>query len=119
MENRQGAPGSTGQASNMDPKTIAIIAYLTLIGTIVALVINNDEKNEYASFHIKQGLGLGLSLIVLNFLLIVPIIGWIAYVVGLIFIGICWVIGLIGALKEEETLVPIVGEKYQEWFHGL
>ncbi|TDN95413.1 hypothetical protein DET49_1018 [Salegentibacter sp. 24] len=44
--------------STFDPKTIAIIAYLTVIGLVVAFVLNNDKRNEFASFHIKQSLGL-------------------------------------------------------------
>ena len=54
--------------STFDPKTIAIIAYLTVIGLVVAFVLNNEKKDEFAAFHIKQSLGLviislGLSLI--------------------------------------------------------
>ncbi|WP_235297440.1 DUF4870 domain-containing protein [Portibacter marinus] len=119
MENQQGAPGPTGQSSSMDPKTVGIIAYITLIGTIIALVINNNDKNSYASFHIRQALGLGLSLIVISFIAIIPILGWLIYALGGIFLFICWIIGLVAALNGEEKLVPIIGEKYQEWFSGL
>lgn len=119
MENQQGEPGPAGQSSSMDPKTIGIISYITLIGTIIALVINNNDKNPYASFHIRQALGLGLSLIVVSVIAIIPILGWIIYLIGGLFLFVCWIIGLIGALNGEEKLVPVLGEKYQEWFKGL
>lgn len=47
----------------MDPKTRGIVAYLTPIGWIVALVTNNP-KDELASFHIRQMLGLMLVSVV-------------------------------------------------------
>ncbi len=33
-------------------KTIAIIAYLTFIGTIIAYFMNSENRNQFASFHI-------------------------------------------------------------------
>ena len=38
-------------------KNTAIISYLTIIGTIIAIILNNDKKNDFASFHIRQALG--------------------------------------------------------------
>ena len=119
MENQENAPGPAPQSSGMDAKTIAIISYMTLIGTIIALVINNNDKQPYASFHIRQALGLGLSLIVVSFIAIIPVLGWIVYIVGGSLLFVLWIIGLIAALNGEEKLVPIMGEKYQEWFNGL
>ena len=39
-------------------KNIAVISYLTIFGTIIAYFLNGDKKNEFASFHIRQALGL-------------------------------------------------------------
>ena len=36
-------------------KTMAIIAYVTVIGTIIAYFMNKDKNNSFAEFHIKQG----------------------------------------------------------------
>lgn len=119
MENQEGAPGPTQQSSSMDPKTIAIISYITLIGTIIALVINMNDKKDFASFHIRQSLGLGLSLIVIGFIAIIPILGWIVYIVGMVVLFVLWIIGLMGALNGQEKVVPILGDKFQEWFKGL
>lgn len=33
-------------------KTIAIISYITVIGLIIALILNNDKKNLFAAYHI-------------------------------------------------------------------
>lgn len=108
------------QTSGMDPKTLGIIAYLTLIGTIIALVINNsNKKNEHASFHIRQALGLGLTGIVVGFVNIIPILGQIAWILGAIVLFIMWIIGILGAINGEQKLVPLLGDKYQEWLKGI
>jgi hypothetical protein len=40
-------------------KNTAIIAYLTIIGSVIAIFMNQEEnKSEFASFHIRQALGL-------------------------------------------------------------
>ena len=47
-------------------KTIAIISYIIIIGVLIAMSMNAEEKNKYASFHIRQGLGLTLTFISLG-----------------------------------------------------
>ena len=43
-------------------KNTAIVAYLTIIGSIIAIFMNQEEnKSEFSSFHIRQALGLFLS----------------------------------------------------------
>ena len=39
-------------------KTAAIIAYLTIFGTIVAYIMNRSKKNYFTSFHIRQMIGI-------------------------------------------------------------
>ncbi len=106
MDNsNQGAP--TG---GTDPKVIAIVSYITLIGWIVALILNNP-KSEFASFHIRQMLGL----IILSVLGIIPVLG----LIFSIFIFVLWVMGFIGAVQGQMRPVPLLGEKFQEWFKSL
>ncbi|MGB1450928.1 MAG: hypothetical protein ACPG7E_04370, partial [Marinirhabdus sp.] len=52
-------------------KTIAIISYITFIGLIIAFVMNNEKKNSFASFHIRQSLGLVALYIALWIVMIV------------------------------------------------
>lgn len=100
-------------------KSNAIIAYLTLIGFIIALVLNNEKKNSFTSFHIRQSLGLICTGFALGLINIVPIIGWIVGLLGTIVIIVFWVIGLIAAINGQEKHVPILGEHYQKWFSSL
>jgi uncharacterized membrane protein len=96
----------------MDGKTKAIIAHLTIIGWIVALVLNSSEKDDFASYYIRQLLGLSLLAIVLSF---IPVIGWIASIVVLVF----WILSLIGAAQGEKKETPVIGKYFQDWFKGL
>lgn len=93
-------------------KTMAIISYLTWIGLLIAFIMNNDKKNEFAKFHIRQSLLLTLAGIVVSF---IPILNFVLWVV----IFVLWVIGFMGAINGEKKKVPLLGEYAQEWFKGL
>ncbi len=38
-------------------KTAAITSYILGIGVFIAMSMNGEDKNSFASFHIRQGLG--------------------------------------------------------------
>lgn len=106
----------------MDEKTTGIVTYLTLIGWIIALV-TRKEKTEYTSFHIRQMLGLiviNIAISILGF-----IVGMAAPKVAMIFNIlyllplVLWIIGFIGAMNNEKKLVPVLGDKFQEWFKSF
>ena len=96
----------------MDGKTKAIVAHITYIGWIIALVINSGERDEIASFYIRQLLGIYLFSIVISFVPVINLLGWIA---ALVF----WILSLIGALNGEMKETPIVGKYFQDWFKGI
>jgi len=95
----------------MDGKTKAIVAHITLIGWIIALVLNSQEKDEYASFYIRQMLGL----LIISFLGFIPFLGIIFGIAGLVL----WIISLIGAASGEMKTLPVVGQYFQDWFKSL
>jgi uncharacterized membrane protein len=120
MENSEYKTETANTGSVVEPnKTIAILAYITLIGWIVVVVMNNEKKDDFASFHIRQMLGIGCTSLVLAALNVVPILGWTAYVLGMVFLLILWISGLINALTGKEKPVPLLGIKYQEWFKDV
>ncbi len=110
--------GTPAPASGADPKTVGIVAYITLIGWLVALVLNNP-KSEHGSFHIRQSLGIWLLFVVSGFVLIIPILGWIAGLAGYVLGFVMWIMGLISAANGERKEVPVLGAKFQEWFKTL
>lgn len=83
----------------MDAKTTGIVAYLTWIGLIIAVCAG--DKNG-ARFHINQA----LVIFLFSLLSVIPCIGWIWG----IFMVVCWIMGLIAAINEEEKPVPLIGK---------
>ena len=96
----------------MDGKTKAIVAHITYIGWIIALVINSSQKDEIASFYIRELLGIYLFSIVISFVPVINLIGWI---LALVF----WILSLIGAINGEIKETPVIGKYFQDWFKGI
>lgn len=98
-------------------KTRAIVAHITLIGWIIAIVQNNgDDKNEFASFYIRQMLGL-ICIAVAGSILstIIPIVGMLVHILALVI----WILSLIGAVNAEKKPIPVIGEMFQDWFKSM
>jgi len=99
-------------------KTAAITSYILGIGVFIAMSMNSEDKNEFASFHIRQGLGLtitfiSLGLIINNFnSLMISASMW-------VFISVLWTYGIFGAIKGETKPVPLLGEYFQKWLKSI
>lgn len=102
----------------MEAKIVAIISYLGLPGWIIALILNQN-KQELASFHIRQSIGIMLFGLVCAAVMIIPILGWIAGFVGYLATFVFWIMGLVSAIKGDKKEVPLIGAKAQEWFKSL
>ena len=100
-------------------KNIATIAYITLIGLIIAFVQNNEKKNAFAFYHIRQCIGLCVTGLALGIIGMIPILGWIVYIIGIFVLIYMWIIGLMNAINGKEKTVPFLGNKYEEWFKGI
>jgi uncharacterized membrane protein len=104
--------------SVQDGKTIAIISYITIIGTLVAFIMNQNKRNSFASFHIRQSLGIFLTGVIVSFIQRYTHFDWFDTILG-IGVFILWIIGLIGAIQGEEKKVPLLGDQFQEWFRNI
>lgn len=100
-------------------KSIALIAYLTFIGLVIALVMNNEKKNTFATYHIRQSLGLMLTGLAFSFVSWIPFLGWLIAILSFPFIMILWIFGLLNAINGREKPIPLLGAKYAEWFKTL
>ncbi|NLL75975.1 MAG: hypothetical protein GX235_01820 [Clostridiales bacterium] len=83
----------------MDKRTTGIVAYITWIGLLIAIIAGDRDG---AKFHLNQA----LVIFLFGLLSVIPLIG------GLwaIFIFVCWIMGLIAAINEEEKEVPLIGK---------
>jgi len=50
-------------------KTIAITSYILIVGVPIAMSMNSENKNSFASFHIRQSLGISLTFISLGLII--------------------------------------------------
>jgi len=106
------------EASSDNGKTVAILSYITLIGWIIAFIMNNNSKSEFGCFHLRQSLGIisiSILLTIVNSTLNIAILAWIVQLGLIVF----WVLGFIGAVQGEKKPVPLLGEQFQEWFKGI
>ena len=98
-------------------KTTAIIAYCTFIGMFIAISLNHDKKNAFATWHIKNMFGLVLLLLLatLTQYNVNLLLGDILYYIAVIF----WLLSLSMAIQNKKQGIPILSEKFQEWFQFL
>ena len=101
----------------MDDKTKSIVAHLTIIGWVIALVMNQTDKGPNTSFYLRQMLGLTV-LALLGWLLGMTPVPFLSTIVSIIVL-ILWILSLIGALSGEQKPLPVVGEMFQQWFKGI
>ena len=95
-----------------DGKNVAIIAHLTVIGWIVALIMNNNQKSDLGSFYLRQVLGI----ILVGFVCaIIPLVNLVAWILPLAM----WIMSIVGAFSGEKKPVFLLGNQFQDWFKSL
>ncbi len=108
---------------NEPAKTRAIVAHITLIGWIIALVQNSSDKQEDASFYIRQMLGLLIFAIGIQItgviLMFIPIIGWLIALLAWLTILGAWIHSLVNAINGKKEPTPFVGHLFQDWFKSM
>lgn len=101
-----------------DGKAAAIVAYLTIIGTIIAYFMNNDSKNRFASFHIRQALGIHITFYLLG-VIVSWFNSWLISTPFYLFIIVLWGYGILAAIQGERNEVPLLGRQFQNWFSTI
>jgi len=100
------------QTTIEEGKTTAIISYLTLIGTLIAYIMNSSKKNEFATFHIGQALRAWLAGIVISIIASILVsmtgIGVLRYLqyTGLVLA----ILGFVNAMNGKVEKIPFVGD---------
>jgi len=106
----------------MSNKAIGIVAYITIIGWIIAFVVHNgkEDKSALAAYHIEQSFG--LILVAIALLIVGQILGSIAFVFGLLLslvniaLIVLWVFGLMNAINEKREPIPLIGQYFEGKF---
>ena len=100
-------------------KTAAITSYILIIGVLIAMSMNSgEEKSSYASFHIRQALGLSITFISLGLIIsnfdspMISISMW-------VFLSVLWTYGIFSAINGETKPLPLLGNYFQKWFKSI
>jgi uncharacterized membrane protein len=100
-------------------KTAAITSYILIIGVFIAMSMNSgEEKNAFASFHIRQALGLSLTFISLGLVIsnfdsaMISISMW-------VFLSVLWTYGIFSAINGQIKPIPLLGNYFQKWFASI
>ena len=100
-------------------KTAAITSYILIIGVFIAMSMNSgEEKNTFASFHIRQALGLSLIFISLGLIIsnfdspMISISMWIS-------LSVLWTYGIFSAFNGDTKPIPLLGNYFQKWLGNI
>jgi len=77
------------------------LAWLSYVGWLFLIPLIAKKDNKFCKAHAKQGLVLGVSIL----LWWIPVVGWIFGVFGLI----CCIMGLIAAFQGQYKKLPLFG----------
>lgn len=99
-------------------KNKAIGSYLTIIGLLIALSMNKDRPNPFATWHIKNMFGLMIIYLIAfatslhdNLLVFSQIV----FYISIVF----WLVSFVGCLMNKTYGIPVLSEKFQTWFKFL
>lgn len=113
------------EKANINDNTVGVVAYITLIGFIIAIVLNSNKEGEekkFGAFHIRQALGLIIFAVgtyilfaILTMLLITISLG-LAGIVGILSMLIMFgflallIMGIVNAANKTYKEVPVIGK---------
>lgn len=96
-------------------KTTATVAYMTLIGALIAISMNGDTKNPFARDHCQQAFGLHLCFHILAISMTYWAMSWLRIFLYVTYLGYLGY-SLIQVHKGNLVKVPLLGEKFKLWF---
>jgi len=99
-------------------KQFAVIAYITIIGTLIAYYLSQEKKNAFTAFHVRQGLGLWLLFFILGYV-VGGFNSWEVTTAFYIFFLVLFSYGVIGAVTGKLHKLPLVGDVFQKLFKAL
>jgi uncharacterized membrane protein len=99
-------------------KSAAIMSYAFVVGVLIAMSMNSENKNPYASYHIRQALGLSIIFVAVGYTLSGF---WIPGVVFpfWIFMTVLWGYGVYTAISGQMKPIPFIGALSQKIFKTL
>ncbi|MBR0400173.1 MAG: hypothetical protein IJH95_05105 [Mogibacterium sp.] len=94
-----------------NPKTVAVISYLTWVGWIAAFVMR-DENDDFETHHINQSLIINIASIAGSAISMIPGLPMQGTIRGIAWcaVTVFWFIGIIRAFKGSSEPLPFIGD---------
>lgn len=96
-------------SSGLSEDAASGLAYLTIIPSIIFLIVAPYNTNPKIKFHAWQNIFLAIGWFACSVVMIIPIIGWIVGVLGVLMFFVCWLIAIIQAFQGKRFMVPVIG----------
>lgn len=97
----------TTEDTNSESTLYAVLAYLWILCLVPILLKKNDE---FVMFHARQGLMIFIVVIGVGIFSIIPAIGPVIYLLGMLACGLVSLFGIVQVLMGNRWEVPILGE---------
>lgn len=95
----------------------AMLAYIPIVGFLIAFSINREVKSDFATWHIKNMFGLFILFFVAMVFMSTdnPIIGDTIWIIAFLL----WIYSFLMVLLNKKQGIPLLGNKIQGWFTFL
>ena len=101
------APAASGGLAD---NVAGALAYVTIIPAIIFLVMEPYNRNRFIRFHAFQSLFMGAAAICISIIAIIPILGWIVYIVGMLGLFVGWILCIVKAYGNEKFKLHVIGD---------
>jgi uncharacterized membrane protein len=105
MQPAPSQPVQTGLSDN----AAGALAYVTIIPAIIFLIVEPYNRNALVRFHSWQSIFLGIGWFGCSVIMIIPILGWIVGVLGLLTLFVCWILCIVKAAGGQKFKLPFIG----------
>jgi len=97
-----------GQGKNL----IALLSYIGILFLVPLFVARDDP---FVKFHVKQGITLFITCLIIGVISIIPIFGWIIGFFAYIVFAVFAIMGIINVLTGKEKPLPLIGKCADYW----
>ncbi|MBS1688442.1 MAG: hypothetical protein JSS96_06940 [Bacteroidetes bacterium] len=106
-----------------NPRTAAVVSYITLIGWLIAYyALYRKNKNSFSAYHLRQTLLLHIIAFVINILAILSLWHLFSHMIVTLLallLFILWLVGVYYVVNNKQKPIPIVGKLSQRLLKDL
>jgi len=86
------------------------LAYVTIIPAIIFLVVAPYNQKSEIRFHCWQSISLGIVWFAISMIAIIPILGWLIFLVGSLVLFVVWIMCIVKAFGGQRFKIPVIGD---------